>query len=185
MFDLGFEVLVYGDAAAIVHFDACGGQVEIVGGALAAYGVEQGIAGDFLLALQVGNHGRVGELLDAFDLFAQAEGDAVVAQVIAEGFDNLAIGEFEKAVAFFDERDADAEDSEHAGVFDADYAAADYDQRAGQFRQREDLVAVDDRPAVDGDFGRSRGPGSDGEDDAIGLERRVSLRALNAHLVRI
>ena len=127
----------------------------------------------------------VGQLFDAFHLFAQAQGDAAVAQVIAEGLDDLPVGEFEQPVAFFDERDADAEDGEHAGVFDADDAAADDDQGAGQFGQVENLVAVDDGAAVDGDLGRSGGPGADGDDDAAGFERGVGLRALDADLVGI
>ncbi len=64
--DLGLEVLVDGDAAAIVGFEAGGGKVEVVDGALAADGVEQRVAGDFLLAFQVGDHGAVGQLFNAF-----------------------------------------------------------------------------------------------------------------------
>ena len=129
---LVLEVLVDGDAAAVVGFKAGGGEVEVVDGALAANGVEQRVAGDFFLALQVGDDGAVGELLDAFHFFAQAHGDAGVAQVIAERFDDFLVGEFEQAGALLDERNADAEDGEHAGVFDADDAAADDDERAGQ-----------------------------------------------------
>jgi formylmethanofuran dehydrogenase subunit C len=69
-------VLVDGDAAAIVGFEAGGGKVEVVDGALAAHGVEQRVAGDLLLAFEVGDDGAVGELFNALDLFAQAQGDA-------------------------------------------------------------------------------------------------------------
>ena len=44
--DLGLVVLVDGDAAAIVGLKAGGGKVEVVHVALAADGVEQGVAGD-------------------------------------------------------------------------------------------------------------------------------------------
>ena len=108
-----------------------------------------------------------------------------VAQVVAERLDNFAVGEFEQAVALFNERDADAEDGEHAGVFDADHAAADDDQGAGQLRQVENLVAVDDGAAVDGNLGRGGGLGADGDDDAIGFEGGFGLRAFDADLVGI
>ena len=105
--------------------------------------------------------------------------------MVAERLDDFAVGEFEQAVAFFNERDAHAENGEHAGVFDADDAAADHDERAGQFGQVEDLVAVDDGAAVDGHLGRGGGLGADGDDDVVGFERGFSLRACDAHLVGI
>jgi hypothetical protein len=69
-------MLVDGNAAAIVGFKAGGGQVEVVNAPWRPNGVEQGVAGDFLLALQVGHDGAVRQLLDALHLFAQAQGDA-------------------------------------------------------------------------------------------------------------
>ena len=57
---LGLVVLVDGDAAALVGFKAGGGQVEFVDVALAADGVEQRVAGDFFLALEVGDDGAAG-----------------------------------------------------------------------------------------------------------------------------
>ena len=130
--DLGLVVLVDGDAAAVVGFEAGGGKVQVVDVALAADGVEQSVAGDLLLAFEVGDHGARRRLFHALHLFAQAQGDAGVAQVVAESLDDLAVGEFEQTVALFDQRDAHAEHGEHAGVFDADHAAADHDERAGQ-----------------------------------------------------
>ena len=178
-------VFVDGDAAAIVGFKAGGGEVELVDSALAADGVKECVAGDFFLALQVGHHGAVGQLLDALHLFAEAHGDAGIAEVIAEGFDDFAIGELEQAVALFDERDADAEDGKHAGVLDADDASADHQERAGQFRQGKNLVAVDDGAAIDGDPGRVGGPGADGKDHAVGFEGEFALRTLDAQLMRV
>ena len=49
----------------------------------------------------------------------------------------------------------------------------------------ENLVAVDDGAAVDGDFGRVGRLGADGDDDAVGFERVVALRALDADLIGI
>ena len=63
---LGPVVLVDGNAAAIVGFDAGGGEIEIVDVALAADGVEQRIARDFLLAFEIGDHGALGQVLRRF-----------------------------------------------------------------------------------------------------------------------
>ncbi len=185
MRDFGLVVLVDRDASAIVGFEAGGGQVELVDVTLTAHGIEQGVAGDLFLAFEICNHCAVGKLFDALHAFAKAEGDAGVAEVVAEGLDNLPVGEFEQAVALFNEGDAHAEDGEHAGVFDADDAAADDDQRAGEFRQVKNLVAVDDGAAVDGNFGRVGRFGADGDDDAVGFEGDVPLRAFDADLMGI
>ena len=183
--DLGLVVLVDGDAAAVVGLQAGGGQVQVVDVALAAHGVEQRVAGDLLVALQVGHHGARRQLFHALHLFAQAQGHAGVAQVVAERLDDLLVGKLQQPVALFDQRDAHAEDGEHAGVFDADDAAADHDQRARQGLQAENLVAVDDGAAVDGHLGRGGRLGADGDDDAVGLQRGLGLRAFHVHLVRI
>ena len=148
--------------------------------ALAAHGVEQRVAGDALLAFEIGDHGAVGEFFHALHFFAEAHGHAAVAQVIAERFDDLLIGEFEQLVALFNERDANAEHGEHAGVFDADDAAADHDEGFGKGGQVEHLVAVDDGAAVDGHLGRGGGLGADGDDDAVAFQRGVAREAFDA-----
>ena len=98
---LGAEVLVDGDAAARVGFDAGGGQIQIVDVALAADRVEQRVAGDLLLAFQIRDHGAVGQLFHAFHFFVQAHGHAAVAQVVAERLDDFLVGEFEQPWAAF------------------------------------------------------------------------------------
>ena len=145
-------MLIHRNAAAIVCLETGGGEVELIDGALAADGVEQGVAGDALVALHVGDDGSVFEFFHAVQLFAEAHGHAAVAQVIAEGFDDFLVGKLEQLVAFFNERDAYPENGKHAGVLHADDAAADDDQRAGQIFQAEDLIAVDDGAAVGGHF---------------------------------
>jgi hypothetical protein len=77
--------------------------------------------------------------------------------VVAERLDDLAVGKLEQAVALFNQRDANAEHGEHAGVFDADHAAAHHNEGPGQYRQIENLVAVDNGAAVDGTLGESAG----------------------------
>ena len=95
-------------------------------------------------------------LFNAFDLFAEPQRDAGIAQVVAQSFDNLAVGEFKQAVALFDERDAYTENGEHARVLDADHAATDHDHGLGQRVETENLIAVEDGFSVDGNFGRCR-----------------------------
>ena len=91
----------------------------------------------------------VGQFLDAFDLFAEAHRRAAVAHVVAERFDHLGVGKFEQARALFDDDDAHAERGEHAGVLDADDAAADHDQGARHLRHRQNLIAINNVAAVD------------------------------------
>src|SRR5579859_2527756 len=183
--DSGLEVFVDRDASAGVGLEAGILKLQVIDAALAAYGIEQRVAGDFLIALHVGDDGAVGQLLHRFQLFAQAHGYAAVAQVIAEGFDNLLVGELKQPVAFFDQRDADAEDGEHAGVFDADDAAADYDQGARQLGQVHDLVAVDDGAAVDRNAVGGGRLGAHGENDPAGVQGHVCFRALDAQCLRV
>ncbi len=124
-------------------------------------------------------------LLDAFHLLAQPHGHAAVAQVVAERLDDLLVRELQQPVALFNQRYAHAQHREHAGVFHADHAAAHHDQRLGQRLQAQNLVAVDDGLAVHRHFVRDGGLGAHGDDDLAGLECRIGLRALHAHLVRI
>src|SRR5450631_1312675 len=170
-------MLVDGDAAAIVGFKSGRGEVEVVDISLAAHCIEQRVAGDLLLAFEICDDGARCRLFNAFNLFAEAQGYTGVAQVVAESFNNFAVGEFEQAVALFNESDAHAEDGEHAGVFDADNAAAYNDERVGQRIQAENLVAVDDGAAVHRHLGRAGRLGSHSDDDVIGFESGFSLRA--------
>src|SRR6185312_8749993 len=60
--NLGAEVLVDWNAAALVGLKADGGEVQLVHIALAAYGIEQRVASDLLLAFEIGDDGAVGQL---------------------------------------------------------------------------------------------------------------------------
>ena len=86
---------------------------------------------DPLLAFEIRDHAAVGQLFHALHFFVEAHGDAAVAQVIGERFDDFRIGELQQARPLFHQDDAHAERGEHAGVLDADHAAADHDQRLG------------------------------------------------------
>ena len=99
MLDLGLEMFIDRNAPAVVCLKTGGGQVEIIDGSLAADGVEQRVAGDTFLALKICDHGGVGQLFDALNLFAQAKRYAGVAQVIAKSLDDFAVCKFKQAIA--------------------------------------------------------------------------------------
>src|SRR5438105_2880634 len=124
---------VHLDTAAIVGSETRGGKVESIDIAAAADGVKQGVGNDALFADQIRGDFAVWKFFNAFDLFAEPHGGATIAHMVAEGFDHFGVGEFEQARTFFNNDDAHAEGSEHTGVFDTDYAAADHDQRAWQY----------------------------------------------------
>ena len=114
--------------------------------------------------MEICEHATRGRLFDAFHLFIEAHGDALIAQVIRECFHHFGIGKFEQTRALFDQDDAAAEGGEHAGVFDADDTAADHDQRLRNLWHLQDLIAIDDGAGVDGDLGRISGLGAGGDD---------------------
>ncbi len=185
MFDFGLVVLIHGDAAALVGLQARGGQIQVVHVALPAHCIEQRIARDLLLAHQVGYHRARRRLLHAFYFLAQAHGHAAVAQMVAERLDDLLVRELEQPVALLNQRYAHAQHREHAGILHADDTAADHNQRFGQRFKAENLVAVDDGFAVDGNLAGHGGLGADGDYDLAGLKGRIRLRTFHAHLVRI
>ncbi len=115
--------------------------------------------------------------LDAFHFFIEAQRDAAVAQVVAKRFDHFLVGKFEQTWTLFDERDAHSQRGEHAGVLDADHAAAHDDHGFGDFRHAKDLVAVDDGLVVEGHERRDRGLGASGQDDVLRLEFRLAASA--------
>ena len=152
---------------------AGGGEVQVVDVALAAHGVEQRVAGNFLLAFENGGHAVFRGFFHALDFFVEAHGDAAVAQVIAERLDNLGVGELQQARPLFDQRDANAQDGEHAGIFHADHSAADDDQGLRNLRHAENLVAINDGAVIEGHQRGRGGLGPRGDDDVGGFVRRI------------
>ena len=133
-------------------------ELQRVGGADPPGGVEHGVGGDPLAALEV-RDGAVVVPLDRDHLLAEAERDADVAQVVLERLGDLVVAEVEQAVALLDHGDLGAERGEHRRVLDADHAAADDDERARQVRQLQDAVRVEhacesSNSTVFGRFGR-------------------------------
>ncbi len=181
----GAVFVVDDDAATVVGFEPRGGEIKIVDIAVAADSIEEGFAGNFLFAFEIGDDEMIGSFFDTFDLFVEAECDAAIAEMVAERFDHFGIGKFQKARSFFDERDAHAESGEHTGVLDADDAAADNDHGFGNFGYAKDLIAVDDGAAVEGNERRFCGLCAGSDDDVVGLVFGLSARTLDLNAIRI
>src|SRR5205823_2799044 len=116
------------EAAARVGREAGGGEVQLGGGAVAADGVEERLAGDDLVARErrVDAAAAAAAALhhvDPRDGLAEAQAHAHLAHAALEQLGQLLVDEVHEARAGVDERDADADDGEHAGVLGADHAA--------------------------------------------------------------
>src|SRR5262249_34023140 len=153
---------------------------QVIGGTLAADGVEQRIGLQDLAALEVGLDGApaVGRSTgggiaygDLDHLLAETQGGPALAELVLERLDDLGVHEIEEALAALDEDHPNAEDRHHGGVLGADDAAADDDHAARQVGQLEDLVGGEDGFVVKGDVGGLCGAGAAGDDEVVGVDR--------------
>jgi hypothetical protein len=94
------------------------------------------------------------------------------------------VDEIEEALARLDQRNRDIERAEDGRVFNPDHPGADHRQAAGQPRQIDDLVAVEDMDAVERDLGRAVGPGAHGDEDFVPFDLR-DLAVIGRHLDRM
>src|SRR5262249_24137540 len=106
--------------------------------------------------------------VDRLDLLAQTQGDAGQAHVVVKSLGDLLVEEAEDVAAPLDQRDADTEGGHDARVLAADDAAAHDNQVAGQRLQRQEVVGAENVAAVEGYVRRSRRPGADRDDEAVG-----------------
>ena len=169
---LGAVFGVYLDAAARVGLHAGCLQIQLVHVALPAHRIKQSVAGELLLALEVGHHLAIRRFFHALHFFVQTHGDAMIAQIVGEGFHHFGISELKQSRPFFHQNDANTQGREHASVFDADHAAAHHDHALRNIRHRQHLIAIDDVAAIDGHlggFGRLGAGGDDEEFRAVGL----------------
>ena len=164
--DLGLEVLIHRDPAALVGTQAGRGQVQRVGLALPPGGVHDRVGRDALAAGQQGDR-PAGMRLDGRDPLAEAEGDGQVAQVVLERLDHLDVAELQHPVALLHHRDLGAKRGEHGHVLDPDHARARDHHRAGHLLQMDDPVRVDHGAVVELDAGRAGGPGAGGDHDRL------------------
>jgi len=180
----GAEFRIHLNTAARVGYDAGGRQIQVIDIALAAYRVQQGIAGDFFLALQIGGH-RAARLFHAFHFFVEPHGHAVIAQMIGERLDDLGVREFEQPRPLLHQNDAHAERGEHARVLDADDTAAHDDQRLWNVRHLQDLVAIHDGATVQRNFWGIGGFRTCGDDDRAALQIDLSKFVDDLQVMRI
>ena len=154
--DLGLELVVDEDPAAVVGFEAGVGQVEVLGLTLPSGGVHHRLGGDLLAAGQ-GGDGACGADVDGGHLLAEAERHRQVAQVEPQRLDDLGVAEVQHRVALLDDGDLGAQRGEHRRVLDADHAGADDHHRRRDRLQVEDPVGVEHPLFVELDAGGRAG----------------------------
>lgn len=168
---LSLIAAVDGDASAVVGPDARGCEVQPACVASPADRVERLLGDDLLSALECDPdvvRFVLLQNLDSLHTLPQAEHHAVLAQQIGERVHDLAVDEREQSRAAVHQCHPNAERGEHRGILAADDSGSDHGQSPGQPVQRQDVVAGDHPPAVEGDVlvARSLGPGCD--DDLSG-----------------
>src|SRR5207244_2201825 len=109
-------------------------------------------------------------------------GDPGVPQLVPERLYKLGVGNRERTRPLLHQDHADPERRKHASVFYADHSSTHADQGLGNVGRLQDLVAVDDRAAVDGDFRRGRRLGPGRNDDDARLAVRHSARAVDTEV---
>ncbi len=85
-----------------------------------------------------------------------------------EFVDQLLVDEIEKGRPRLDQGDGDIERAEDGRIFDADHAGADHREAARQFRQVDDLVAVEHGLVVERHVIRPERAGAAGNQDMAG-----------------
>ena len=105
--------------------------------------------------------------------------------MIAERLHHFGICKFQQARTLFNQSDAHAQRSKHAGVLDADHTAAHNNQRLGYFRHAQNLIAVDNVAAVEGNECRLRGLRACADDHVRRFVVRLILRAYYVNAVRV
>ena len=168
--DLGLEVVVDEDPAAVVGLQAGVVQVEVLGLALAARGVHHRFGGDLLAAGQGGDGARAPTSTRGH-LFAEAERDRQVAQVEAQRLDDLGVAEVQHVLPLLDDGDLGAQRGEHRRVLDADDAGADHHHRRRDRLEVEDAVGVQHPLLVELDAPGAGRLGAGGDHDVLAADR--------------
>jgi len=128
-------------------------------------------------AVAVGVHPR--------DPFSESEGDPLVAHLIVQRVLDLIVHKIQWALPLVDQRDARAEDLKDRGIFHPDDPGANEDHRAGNLREIEQPVGVDDVPVIELDARRPSRPRSDRDDDLVGGQGPRALIGRHQNVMRI
>src|SRR5690606_28080311 len=182
--DVGLQVAVDLDAAALVELDADALQTQALEVGLAADGDENGVAVEgFRLATFSRLQGQLDAAfrrLGAGHLGRELEAHALAAEDALELLADLAVHRRDEAVEELDDRDLRAQPRPHRAQLQADVAAADHDQVLRHLGQRERTGRGDDALLVDRDAGQVD-VGRAGRDDDV---LRLVLRAVDLDLIR-
>ena len=123
--------------------------------------------------------------IDAGDLGAELEGDALLFQDALRLPADLVVEARQDAVEEFDHRHLRAEPPPHRAELEPDHAGADHQQPLRHLVERDRLIRGDDALAVDVDALELRHIGAGGDDDVLGLQRlRLAVGALDLDLAR-
>src|SRR5258708_820446 len=109
----------------------------------------------------------------------------MVAQAVGQPLHHFRIGEFQPPRTPLHQDHAHTQRCEHAGVFHADHAAANHDHGFRNLRHFQDLVAIDDVPAVQRHLTGAGRLGSSGDDDHLRAIRLLASDAVNLDSVRV
>src|SRR5206468_9940087 len=181
----GPKVTVHLEAPAIIGLEAGRGQVKRRSIPVAPNSIEEDVSVEGLPALEVGRDPAAPIALDPLHTLPAAECDAVLTHVVHERLDDLAVDELEQALTPVYHRDHGAERREHAGILHADHTGADHEHGAGDIRETEDAVGVDDRRAIDRYVRRYGGHGPRGDHEPLRADQRRGSLALDLDGVRI
>ena len=145
--DVGGELVVDRDDAALVRFNASGVEAEVVGVGLAAHGEED--VGAELLGRAFGAvdvHGDPAVVAGEADaLRVGADAHALVLEDAAHGLRDVGVLAADDLGPLLDHRHLGAQAAEGLGELEADVAAADDDEVAGQLFEREHAGVVEGR----------------------------------------
>ena len=112
--------------------------------------------------------------LDAQDLGAELEDDALLLQDALELLGHLAVEAGRDAVEHLDHGHLRAEPPPHRAELEPDIARADDHQPLWHFGERQRAGGGDDPLLVDGDAGDCRDVGARSDDDALGYKRLLA-----------
>ena len=172
----GSEAVVDADEAAGVGLDPGGVEAEVVGVGPAAHRQEHVAARRLRRAVFAAEAdldiAAVRREADA--LRAGAHRDAVRLQDAADGLGDVRVLAADQARALLDHGDGGAEAVESLGELEADVAAADHDEVAGQRVEGEDRFVVERRHVVHPRQVGARRAGADVQEDARGRKLAVA-----------
>jgi len=176
-FDVGAELVVYCDVAAVVCGDAGFVEAKVLGVGGAAYGEEDvGADGGGLFAFGAGyaNADAFGVWGEGDALGVEADFDAFALEDVEYGGGDVFVFVEDEAFGALDDGDLGAEAAVHLAELDADVAAADDDEvfRDGVERKKAGVGEVGDFVYA-GEVG-DRGATANVEEDLFGFEEVVA-----------